>query len=335
MDLEDDAVVTGADPPSGVSAHKFLAPLGRGCSARSSIAAWIVASPRGRAFGAAAPRPGLLRRRDSCQTEIGLDVLPRDRGPPAGHLLARSPCGLEIGQILRSSDQPIEVLGVDDRRNPPATPGQVDRVMLHPRGIHHIRQPGPSIADRHLPHVITIPVKQRICTIPRSRVPRDMRDERRGEAKPQPGQGAPQTTPIQPSSRLAIGEGRVLLCIAEHFAGGSEIMAGVTVAELDALRDRARADSLVEAVVLCAVGPRPDRPADAGPGQPSRRVVMVVVLVGHAVGVRRFLGRAAMAAAHPGRRNPDPGSGLAEHRPGDPGPGDAVRPVRSSAPTRR
>ena len=31
-------------------------------------------------------------------------------------------------------------------------------------------------------------------------------------------------------------------------------MAGVTVAELDALRDRARADSLVEAVVLCAVG---------------------------------------------------------------------------------
>ena len=31
-------------------------------------------------------------------------------------------------------------------------------------------------------------------------------------------------------------------------------MAGVTVAELDALRDRARADSLVEAVVRRAVG---------------------------------------------------------------------------------
>src|SRR5450756_2655259 len=92
------------------------------------------------------PPPGRPRSGRSCQTEVGLDLLPRDRLLAAGHLLPRRARGLDVGEVLSRRDQTVEVVGVDDRRDPLTAAGQVDRFVLDPRGVDHVGETGPRLA---------------------------------------------------------------------------------------------------------------------------------------------------------------------------------------------
>ena len=91
VDLVDDAVVAGADPPLAVAAQ-------RASSRHSGVAARRAArllpgsgaSPRGRACAVVGRRRVRPRRGSSCQAEVGLDLLPWDRGlPGSGRELQR------------------------------------------------------------------------------------------------------------------------------------------------------------------------------------------------------------------------------------------------------
>ena len=51
---------------------------------------------------------------------------------------------LNVREVLRRGDQPVEIVRVDDRRHPMPATGQVHRLVIDPRRIDDVRQPRPS-----------------------------------------------------------------------------------------------------------------------------------------------------------------------------------------------
>jgi hypothetical protein len=97
-----------------------------------------------------------LRSSISCQAEVGLDLLPRDRGVPILHLRPSGCSGFEVGKVLGSRDEPLQVLGVDHRSDPLPASGQVDRRVLDASSVDDIGQSGSGVTDGHLAHATRV-----------------------------------------------------------------------------------------------------------------------------------------------------------------------------------
>jgi hypothetical protein len=75
----------------------------------------------------------------SPQAKVGLDLLPRNCCfARIGHFSASGAGGLDIGKILGSVDETLQVISVDHRGNAAAAAGQEHRVVSNPRLVNDV-----------------------------------------------------------------------------------------------------------------------------------------------------------------------------------------------------
>ena len=119
---EEDVVVHLVDDPIVAGAHSPFHPRRRPTSWRRSVLAGLpraqwppgsVAEPRGPTSGAVGPRLGRPRCGESCQAEIGLDLIPGDHQLASIQLRTGRRGRLDIGEVLTAPQTTEQMVRAD------------------------------------------------------------------------------------------------------------------------------------------------------------------------------------------------------------------------------
>ena len=76
----------------------------------------------------------------------------RQDGARGGHLAAGSAGCLDVGQVLGGLDEAVEVVGIDDGRDPLPASREIDGVVAHPCLVDDIGKSRAGVADGEFGH---------------------------------------------------------------------------------------------------------------------------------------------------------------------------------------